>query len=159
MSNEVILIGFILTLCFGTGLSIRLKQGKRLILSVDSILFLQLFTILLFWCPIFHSYFIGPYLLSLMLSMIWVIIDKSKTAMDKILILGILFPPFISLFSKLEHWWWASYASYTMVLAALVFIITLFYFPKKIENELPYLSLFAFEILLTTVQLFFPSII
>jgi len=151
-SNYQFLIGFILTLLFLTGLQIRLRRLKKIDWHVDSVLLIQLFALVLFCCPIFHSYFIGPYLFSLFLSLVFIALDKQKENRNKLIIGLIVFFPFLSLLSKMEHWWWSYYTNITIAISAILFCICILSYPEKIKKELPYLLLFAFDIFYVPIE-------
>ena len=153
MSKEA--IPFIILIAFLVGLNIRSRQGKKIIWYVDPILILQAISIVLLPIPNCKLYSIIILLLSMLFALVLNLLNKQKKLIDRLLLTIILFFPFITLLSKLEHWWWTIYIWHACSISAITFIILLFFFPKKIEKELSYFVIFAFNIFFGLSKLFF----
>ncbi len=153
MSKEFLYpIIYLIVLCFG--IRMRLSQEKKLSPYVDIVLIFQVITVIMFFHPFLKHYRFAPIILSFFTGILMTLVNNKKTWKERILVLLIIVPPFISLLSKLEHWWWATHFMTTQLLSITLFSVLLFRKSKVIKEELPYLTFFFFDMILG-MSLFF----
>lgn len=139
--------GIIAVLAFALGLGLRFKNDRVFNKFVDPILFFQGIFVVgrLLNIP---SVWLSSYLLSLVLAIVLILLNRKKDFLDRIVLTASLVPLLIVLLANLEHYSWARFASCFLIASSVSLVYLVLYRTKSIKKELPYLVLFILSTLI-----------